>query len=365
MNCANHADASAVAYCRTCGKALCANCTRPVRGVIYCEDCLGAKMEGVPTGSTAGSSGFAAGGFVPNTGAPAAYGQIPPPPPPPHISGSGPNPTVAGILAGFFPFGVGAVYTGQYAKGLAHLCIFGLLIAGISAGDNGHSEALSIICGIGISFFYVYQIIDAVRSARAIQAGLPAPDPYGLAATFSGGARIETSKVPMGAIVLILLGVLFLLHTMGLTEFGLDRFWPLILIFVGGWGFARAWGWVAPTRNAAQAKEMMASHGFSPTMQNLAAASRCQCARCRARRITGPAIVFTIGVLFLLQNLDVANLHFGRTWPLILLVVGALKLLQGSASVEGHVGTFGTCGTPPGGPIPPVPPVPRSTCSAY
>ena len=43
MNCANHADASAVAYCRTCGKALCANCTRPVRGVIYCEDCLGAK----------------------------------------------------------------------------------------------------------------------------------------------------------------------------------------------------------------------------------------------------------------------------------------------------------------------------------
>jgi hypothetical protein len=45
MNCANHADASAVAYCRTCGKALCANCTRPVRGVIYCEDCLGAKME--------------------------------------------------------------------------------------------------------------------------------------------------------------------------------------------------------------------------------------------------------------------------------------------------------------------------------
>ncbi len=85
MNCANHADASAVAYCRTCGKALCANCTRPVRGVIYCEDCLGAKMEGVPTGSSAGSSGFAAGGFsstvgAPATmGAPAAFGQIPRP----------------------------------------------------------------------------------------------------------------------------------------------------------------------------------------------------------------------------------------------------------------------------------------------
>ncbi|MGA7560874.1 MAG: B-box zinc finger protein, partial [Terriglobales bacterium] len=214
MNCANHADVSAVAYCRTCGKALCANCTRPVRGVIYCEECLGAKMEGVPSGSVSG--GFSSMGTPATMGTPApmglppAFGQIPPPPPP-HISGSGPNPAVAGILAGFFPVGVGAVYTGQYAKGLAHLCIFGLLFAGINASDSPHGEALGVICGLGMAFFYVYQIIDSVRSARAIQAGLPAPDPYGLASTFSGGVKIETSKIPMGAIVLILLGVLFLL----------------------------------------------------------------------------------------------------------------------------------------------------------
>ena len=346
MNCANHADAPAVAYCRTCGKALCANCTRPVRGVIYCEDCLGAKMEGVPAG---------AAGFVPGTFSPAS-GPMPPRPPQP--GSSGPNPAVAGILAGFFPFGVGAVYTGQYAKGLAHLAVFGLLIAGMSAGDNGHSEALGIICGIGISFFYIYQIVDAVRSARAIQAGLPAPDPYGLAATFSGGAKIDTSRVPMGAIVLILLGVLLLLHTLGLTEYGLlGPFWPLILIFIGGSMFARAWGWVGPTRNADRAREKMARHGFSPTMQNLAAAASCQCARCRIRRITGPVIVFTFGVLFLLNNLHESNLGFHRTWPVILLVVGALKLMQGSASVEGHISPLPGA-NPVGGPIPPAPPVP-------
>src|SRR5712671_4449886 len=134
MNCANHADASAVAYCRTCGKALCANCTRPVKGVIYCEDCLGAKMAGtVPS---------AAASFVPNApGGAAGYASAPPPP------GSGPNPALAGVLAGFFPFGVGAVYTGQYAKGLAHLIIFGLLIAGVSSNDHGGSEMLGVICG--------------------------------------------------------------------------------------------------------------------------------------------------------------------------------------------------------------------------
>src|SRR3981189_821123 len=165
MNCANHADASAVAYCRTCGKALCANCTRPVRGVIYCEDCLGARMEGAP----GGTAGFVSGGYSPTTFSSSATGQIPPPPPPPPGSGSGPNPTVAGILAGFFPFGVGAVYTGQYAKGLAHLAIFVLLIAGSNAADSDHSTALGVFCGIGIAFFWVYQIIDSVRSAKAIQ----------------------------------------------------------------------------------------------------------------------------------------------------------------------------------------------------
>src|SRR6266851_10106 len=304
MNCANHADASAVAYCRTCGKALCANCTRPVRGVIYCEDCLGARMEagGAPTGTA---------GFVSPTFSPGASGNVPPPPPP--GSGSGPNPTVAGILAGFFPFGVGAVYTGQYAKGLAHLAIFVLLIAGANAADSDHSTALGAFCGIGIAFFWVYQIIDSVRSARAIQTAQPIPDPFGLSTTFGGGGKVEASKIPMGAIVLILVGVLFMLHTMGWAEYGLDRFWPLILIALGAWLFARNWGALGRP-----------------------GCSGCQCARCRTRRIMGPVMLLTIGFLFFLDHsLHVARFH--QTWPVILLAVGVGKLLQGSASGEGHI----------------------------
>ena len=34
MNCANHVEVPAVAYCRTCGKPMCSMCTRDVRGVI-------------------------------------------------------------------------------------------------------------------------------------------------------------------------------------------------------------------------------------------------------------------------------------------------------------------------------------------
>src|SRR5882672_11470663 len=217
MNCANHADASAVAYCRTCGKALCANCTRPVKGVIYCEDCLGAKM--------AGTAPAASPGYVP--GAPSvAPGFVPSSPVTP---GSGPNPALAGVLAGFFPFGVGAVYCGQYAKGLAHLVIFTLLVLGASSG----SEAMGVVCGLGIAGFYIYQIIDSVRTARAIQLGQPPPDPFGLGTTFSAGERVDVSKVPVGALILIGLGVIFLLHTLDIWDFSAHRIWPLVLIGIG------------------------------------------------------------------------------------------------------------------------------------
>ena len=337
MNCAYHADQSAVAYCRTCGKPLCANCTRPVRGVIYCEDCLGGRMAGTGPAAT----------FVPGTGATIpGPGVIPPPgvmPPPspgvPLPSGTGPNPTVAGILAGVFPFGVGAVYTGQYAKGLAHLAIFGLFIACLASTDHGNAEFLGPVCGIGLTFFMVYQIFDAVRSARAIQAGLPAPDPYGLAASFGGGAasfRSDSSKVPTGAIVLILLGVLFLLHTAGMFEYGFERIWPVFLMGLGAWLFARNYGWVG---------------GVGDPLY------------CR-RRLSGPIILFTVGALWLLSTIDRPGLGFGHTWPVILLVLGVLKLVQhsGAETVPPYPASGG--GLPPRDvPPPPVPPAPPSTPS--
>ena len=45
MNCANHPDVPAVAYCRTCGKPLCSACVRDVHGVVYCEECLASRLN--------------------------------------------------------------------------------------------------------------------------------------------------------------------------------------------------------------------------------------------------------------------------------------------------------------------------------
>jgi hypothetical protein len=308
MNCANHTDVSAVAYCRTCGKALCANCTRDVRGVIYCENCLAARMEGAtPT---------------PGPAMP-VYAQ-------PISPTSGPNPTVAGILAGFFPFGVGAVYTGQYAKSLAHLLIFVGLIWGMSHG--GRAEGLF---AFAFCFFWVYQIIDAVRSARAIQLGQPAPDPFGLAQAMGAGEKLDTAKIPTGAIVLIVLGALFLLQTLGVFSVSFDRIWPIFLIALGAWLFARGWGLIPSSF------------------------TRCYCDNCRTRRLIGPAILVTIGILGFVDSFR--ELHFFSWVGAILIVIGVVKLLQNNASRQGHVNLPPTQGPPPAGtmidatPAPPPP----------
>ncbi len=224
MNCAVHTETTATAYCRTCGKPMCPACAHNVRGVVYCEDCI-AQHIGAPAAPSP------AAGFAP-AGAPA-----------PVVVTSGPSPGLAGVLAFFFPFGVGQVYTGQYAKGLAHLIIFVALIFGVTTAGNSGDGALAAVLGISIGFFCIYSIVDAVRSAKAIQLGQAPPDPFGLARTFTtatGGKPIDHRQVPLGAIILIGLGVLFLFDTIGLFPLHwLGRAWPIILIVLGVWMFMK------------------------------------------------------------------------------------------------------------------------------
>jgi len=205
-----------------------------------------------------------------------------------------------------------------------------LLIIGVSSDVPWF---MHMVLGIGIAFFYMYQIIDAVRTAKAIQLGEPTPDPFGLASMFGSGGdgapvgKSESqTKVPIAAAVLIGLGVLFLINTA--FDFSLHRYWPLILIVLGVYLFAKHWGLVG---------------GYRPA---------CVCERCRTRRLMGPAMLVTLGVLFLLDN--ISNVDFGKTWPAILLVIGVVKLVQSNASYVGHVGPLppGAPGHPPSTPPP-------------
>jgi Domain of unknown function (DUF5668)/B-box zinc finger len=137
MDCVNHSGVPATAYCQTCGKALCAGCVRSAAGgQILCEPCLVGWQ---------------------------AYQQ------PYAVPSDGPNPSAAAVL-GLIP-GVGAMYNGQFFKGLIHVVIFAVLVS--ITEHHG-------IFGIFIGAWCLYQSFEAFHTARALREGQPAPDPLGL-----------------------------------------------------------------------------------------------------------------------------------------------------------------------------------------
>ncbi len=193
MKCLNHPESDAVAYCRQCGKALCADCRRDVRGVSYCEDCLAANVLG--------------------GGAPAAP--------------DAPNPGAA-LALGFIP-GVGAIYNGEYGKALLFILIFGGLISALSSGAARGLEPLLIILLVA---FILWMPFEAYHTAKRRAAGQASASPSWGGLGFGDGGR----ATPLGPVILIVLGVIFLFNTLHIFRWHwLRDFWPLALIALGAW----------------------------------------------------------------------------------------------------------------------------------
>jgi hypothetical protein len=183
MKCAVHTEVDATGYCRNCGKALCAQCTRDVRGILYCETCLADLVTK------------------------------------PQAPAGGPSPGLAAVL-GFVP-GLGAVYNGDYTKALIHVVIF---VAFIGALNSNLGDPVDAILGTSLAAFIVYMAIDAHRTAKARALGQPAPMAFG---------EIGKDK-PIGPLILIALGVLFLLQKMRILNLNrVFEYWPVFLIAIG------------------------------------------------------------------------------------------------------------------------------------
>ncbi|MBS1865253.1 MAG: hypothetical protein JSS69_04980 [Acidobacteria bacterium] len=223
MKCAVHPEVDATGFCRNCGKALCATCARPVREVLYCENCLAAGMgmgapppPAQPVSDPYSQPAYTQPGFVPPA-APVPTSAVPPPRP----SGA-----IAFVL-GLFP-GLGAVYNGEYNKALIHLVIFVALIVGlVSAADADDVNAGAIVTmALLLAGFVFYMAFDAMRVAQAKSLGQPINDPLN-----------EFSKnLPLGPIILIGIGAIMLLSNFRVFDYlhlSIGRLWPLILVAAG------------------------------------------------------------------------------------------------------------------------------------
>ncbi len=140
-------DAAAVraGFCQDCGSSLTELTVRRVGGGVFCEPCLTAR---VVAGSPIGAAPISAAPTVP---------------------GDEPRPALAAVL-GFIP-GVGAMYNGQFVKGIVHLAIFVML-----------TFVANNVSGLGWIFCWgwiFYMAFEAYHTAVARRDGLPLPNAFG------------------------------------------------------------------------------------------------------------------------------------------------------------------------------------------
>jgi hypothetical protein len=155
-------------FCQDCGRPLTRETIRTVGNGVFCEPCLEIRL-----------------------------GAVPPPPPPvgaiPSPTGTpwGQSPSTAGWLS-VIP-GVGTMYNGQYAKAIAIIVIFAVL--------QWMTDHITGAFGILLMAWWIYQIFDAVHTARAQRDGLPLPNPFGLneVAERMGYGRTWGTHVPPAA----------------------------------------------------------------------------------------------------------------------------------------------------------------------
>lgn len=227
MNCVTHPELPAIAYCRTCGRALCEHCQRSSQGIIYCEQHLPA-----PVGASGGAAGTTAGSSSGGMGVPPAdpaYSPYTAPLPtaatPQRAEGASPG---LAFILGLIP-GVGAIYNGQYIKGLIHVVILGLLIGIIDSGQA--SGGMEPLVGMLIGTFVFYMAFEAYHTAKKRLFGQPVDE-------FSSILPMhrQRSGFPVGPVLLIAAGVVFLMSTLGWLRFGeIIRFWPVALIALGAY----------------------------------------------------------------------------------------------------------------------------------
>ena len=132
------------------------------------------------------------------------------------------SPGFAGVL-GIFPFGVGALYNGQYTKALLHLVIFAGLVH--MQGRGGQP-----FIGLLLAGFIVYQFFDNIQSARAINAAAAGEAPAGAA----GLVEVPSAGSVFWGIVLIVLGFVLILANFEIIHYDtLFDFWPVAVIVIG------------------------------------------------------------------------------------------------------------------------------------
>jgi hypothetical protein len=146
------------------------------------------------------------------------------------------NPVLAAILS-LFP-GIGNVYNGLYMRGVTLFLIIASLIAIVTQGRHP-------LFGLGVAFFWIFNVIDAYRQATLIN--------YGYAQDLGLLDLPRHPRASQGGVVAGIVLTLVGACAIGERYFNLDLdqlfdLWPFALIAIGGW---LVWSSIRDRRKAA------------------------------------------------------------------------------------------------------------------
>jgi hypothetical protein len=133
------------------------------------------------------------------------------------------SPMIAALLSLICP-GLGAAYNGQTSKAIVHFAIFASFFQMAVVADG---RVLFFILGfIGT---WLYSAVDAFRTAQLIRAGLSLERSDDLIIQRLYGNPLAWS------VTLLVLGTIFLLHTMFNVQLPIGKILPFLLVGLGGY----------------------------------------------------------------------------------------------------------------------------------
>src|SRR2546429_6094163 len=196
MNCSYHMKNPATVQCSQCARALCPACDHRIRGFPFCQDCIVAGVEMLRYQRSQTSH---ANVIRPQT-----------------------SPFIATFLSLFVP-GLGAAYNGQTSKAIVHFAVFASFFQ-MAVVTNGVA-----IFVLGVFGTWLFAAVDACRTAQLMRAGL-APDAEEDAIT----RQLYGNPVAWG-VTLLVLGLVFLAHTLLGVQFPVRRTLPVALVILGAY----------------------------------------------------------------------------------------------------------------------------------
>jgi TM2 domain-containing membrane protein YozV len=193
LYCTYHPKNPGVVQCNQCARQLCSACDHRIRGFPFCQDCIVAGVELLRQSQSSGTT--------------TTYRNS--------------SPFIATLLS-FVP-GLGAAYNGQTAKAIVHFAIFASFFQMAVLTQGVHFFIL------GVFGTWVFAAVDACRTAQLIRAGLTPDTEEDVIAR-----RLYGNPFAWG-ITLVVIGTLFLLHTLLGLQLPVRKLLPVALVALGAY----------------------------------------------------------------------------------------------------------------------------------